>query len=80
MGLHAAIAEPAGYRALATDVPDSIERLLRQYLSTRKQEENLRAWFTRHTNEELHAYLSGGELEFAERDLPSGRVPHGVGD
>jgi sulfite reductase (ferredoxin) len=80
VGLHAAIAEPAGYRALATEVPDSIERLLRKYLSTRKQEENLRAWFTRHTNEELHSYLSGGELEFAERDLPSGHVPHGVGE
>jgi sulfite reductase (ferredoxin) len=80
VGLHAAIAEPAGYRALATDVPDSIERLLRQYLSTRKQEENLRAWFTRHTNDELHAYLSGGEQEFAVRDLPSGQVPHGVSD
>jgi len=80
VGLHAAISEPAGYRALATDVPDSIERLLRQYLSTRKHEENLRAWFARHTNEELHAYLSGGELEFAARDLPSGQVPHGVAD
>jgi len=80
VGLHAAIAEPAGYRALATDVPDSIERLLRQYLSTRKQEENLRAWFTRHTNEQLHCYLSGGDPEFAERDLPSGQVPHGVTD
>ena len=80
VGLHAAIAEPAGYRALATDVPDSIERLLRQYLSTRKHEENLRAWFTRHTNEQLHCYLSGGDPEFAERDLPSGQVPHGVAD
>jgi sulfite reductase (ferredoxin) len=80
VGLYAAISEPAGYRALATDVPDSIERLLRQYLSTRNQGENLRAWFTRHTNEELHAYLSGGELEFAVRDLPSGQVPHGVSE
>jgi len=80
VGLHAAIAEPAGYRCIATEVPDSIERLLREYLSTRDEGENLRAWFTRHTNEELHNYLSGGELEFAERDLPSGQVPHGVAD
>lgn len=80
VGLHAAIGEPAGYRCLATDVPDSIERLLRQYLCSRAPGENLRAWFTRHTNEELHACLSGGPVEFAERDLPAGRVPHGVGD
>jgi sulfite reductase (ferredoxin) len=80
VGLHAAIAEPAGYRCLATDVPDSIERLLRMYLSSRNPDENLRAWFTRHTNDELHAYLSGGPLEFAERDLPAGPVPHGVAD
>jgi sulfite reductase (ferredoxin) len=80
VGLHAAIAQPAGYRALATDVPDSIERLLRAYLSSRTHGENLRAWFTRHTNEQLHSYLSGGSFEFAERDLPSGPVPHGVSD
>jgi sulfite reductase (ferredoxin) len=80
VGLHAAVAEPAGYRCLATDVPDSIERLLRTYLSSRNRGENLRAWFTRHTNEELHSYLSGGPLEFAERDLPTGKVPHGVAD
>ena len=80
VGLHAAIAEPVGYRALATEVPDSIERLLRQYLSTRGLGENLRAWFTRHTNEQLNCYLSGGPLDFAERDLPTGHVPHGVAD
>ncbi len=80
VGLHAAIAEPVGYRAFATDVPDSIERLLREYLSTREQGENLRAWFTRHTSEQLHSYLSGGLIDFAERDLPTGQVPHGVGD
>ena len=80
VGLHAEIAEPVGYRCLATDVPESIERLLRQYLGSRVPGENLRAWFLRHTNDELHAYLSGGTLEIQERDAPVGHVPHGVAD
>ena len=33
LGLHQATARPVGYRCLATEVPDAIERLLRQYLA-----------------------------------------------
>ncbi|MGD0892517.1 MAG: nitrite reductase [Terracidiphilus sp.] len=80
VGQHAAVARPVGYRCLSTHVPDSIERLLRRYLLTRHSEENLRAWFGRHSNEELHVYLSGEKLEVVERDLPTGRVPHAVAE
>ena len=80
VGQHAAIARPVGYRCLATDAPESIERLLRQYLESRQPEENLRAWFGRHTSDELRGHLAGVVLEAVERDTPQGRVPHGVGD
>jgi len=74
------ITRPVGYRSPAALVPDAIARLLRKYLATREPDENLRAWFARHSNDELRAYLAGEILESVERDLPSGRVPHAVAD
>jgi len=80
VGLNAAIARPVGYRCPAPLVPDAIERLLRHYLADRQQGENLRAWFSRYPNDELRAYLAGEVLAPVERDVPTGRVPHGVAD
>lgn len=80
VGEHAGIARPVGYRCPAPLVPEAIERLLRQYLADRSPDENLRAWFGRHSNDELRAHLAGEVLEAVERDLPTGRVPHGVAD
>jgi sulfite reductase (ferredoxin) len=80
VGQHAAISRPVGYRCPAPQVPEAIERLLRQYLISRESGENLRAWFLRHTNEELRSHLAGEILEPVERDLPTGRVPHAVAD
>jgi sulfite reductase (ferredoxin) len=80
VGQHAAISRPVGYRCPAPLIPDAIERLLREYLADRQPEENLRAWFSRHSNDELRAYLAGEALTAVERDAPAGRVPHGVGD
>jgi sulfite reductase (ferredoxin) len=80
VGQHASIARPVGYRCLATNVPESIERLLRRYLASRLPEENLRAWFSRFSNDELRAHLAGEVLAAVERDVPAGRVPHGVND
>jgi sulfite reductase (ferredoxin) len=80
VGQHAGFARPVGYRCLATDVPESIERLLRQYLASRNLEENLRQWFGRHTNEELRGHLAGEVVAAVERDKPSGPVPHSVAD
>jgi sulfite reductase (ferredoxin) len=80
VGQHAAVARPVGYRCPATLVPEAIERLLRQYLSSRNPGENLRAWFSRHSDDQLRAHLAGEALAPVERDIPAGRVPHGVAD
>jgi len=80
VGQHAQIARPVGYRCPAPLVPESVERLLRNYLADRQPDENLRAWFSRYSNDELRRYLAGEVLEPVERDLPTGRVPHGVAE
>ena len=80
VGQHAGIARPVGYRCAAPLVPDAIERLLREYLADRLPDENLRAWFGRHSNDELRAHLAGEVLAAVERDLPTGRVPHAVAE
>jgi sulfite reductase (ferredoxin) len=80
VGQHAGIARPVGYRCPAPLVPEAIERLLRAYLAGRTPEENLRAWFGRNSNDALRAHLAGEALEAVERDLASGRVPHGVAE
>lgn len=80
VGQHAGVARPVGYRCLATEVPTAIERLLRHYLAGRGTNENLRAWFARHSNDELRAQLAGEVLPPAERDQPTGHVPHAVAE
>jgi sulfite reductase (ferredoxin) len=80
VGRHAGISRPVGYRCPAPLVPEAIERLLRRYLAGRLPEEDLRAWFGRHSNDELRAQLSGEVVAAVERDLPAGRVPHGVSE
>ena len=80
VGQNAGISRPVGYRSPAVLVPEAIARLLRKYLVTRDGDENLRAWFARHSNDELRAYLAGETLAPVERDLPTGRVPHAVAD
>ena len=78
VGAWARTARPLGYRALATEVPEALERLLRSYLATRDGAENLRAWFARHSDAELREFLAGQQFTPVERDLPSRGVPHGV--
>ena len=80
VGLHAGISRPVGYRSPAALVPEAIERLLRHYLAGRQPDESLRAWFARHSNDELRAQLAGEVLAPVERDVPAGRVPHGAAD
>ncbi|HEU5458780.1 MAG TPA: nitrite/sulfite reductase [Terracidiphilus sp.] len=80
VGQTAGIARPVGYRCPAPLVPEAIERLLRQYMASRYLQENLRQWFSRHSNDELRAHLAGEDLDEVERDLPTGRVPHAVAD
>jgi sulfite reductase (ferredoxin) len=78
LGLHQSIARPIGYRCLATDVPDAIERLLRSYLDERLPQENLRAFLARHSDVELRERLAGELVSAVARDRPEGRVPTGV--
>jgi sulfite reductase (ferredoxin) len=80
VGKHSAISRPVGFRSPAPLVPEAIERLLRHYLASRLPDENLRAWFSRYSNDELRGYLAGEVVEPVERDLPTGAVPHGVAD
>ncbi|MEO6965292.1 MAG: nitrite/sulfite reductase [Acidobacteriaceae bacterium] len=79
VGLHQALSRPVGYRCAATEVPEAMERLLRRYLATRTESENLRAYFARHSNEELRNQLAGAAVESAARDLSPGPVPVGAG-
>jgi sulfite reductase (ferredoxin) len=78
VGLHQSIARPVGYRCLASEVPDAIERLLGRYLGERLPGENLRSFFARHSNDELRERLAGELVAVVARDLPQGRVPTGV--
>ena len=70
LGLHQATARPVGYRCLATEVPESIERLLRHYLTARQAGENLRQFFVRHSDTELREFLAGKSVDAVTRDLP----------
>ncbi|HTU41512.1 MAG TPA: nitrite/sulfite reductase [Candidatus Aquilonibacter sp.] len=78
LGLNQSIARPVGYRCLATEVPEALERLLRVYLADRDGGENLRQFFTRHSDAELRDYLAGHAFDAVARDLPEGRVPSSV--
>jgi sulfite reductase (ferredoxin) len=62
LGAHAGLARVVNYRCLSEDVPDALERLLREYLGTRAQEENLRAWLAARSNDQLRGVLESGEL------------------
>lgn len=82
LGLHQATARPTGYRCLATEVPDAIERLLSRYLVERELGENLRHFFARHTDEQLRELLAGKFVPTAARDLPQNLAQSagGLGD
>lgn len=75
LGEHAGFARAVGYRAPATEVPVAMERLLKTYLKDRTQNENLRQYFSRFSDEELRGQLAGAVVAAAERDKPSGRPP-----
>jgi sulfite reductase (ferredoxin) len=83
LGLHQGTARPVGYRCLATEVPGAIERLLRQYLAVRHEGENLRRFFSRHSDTELRELLAGQPMEAVLRDLPGvsaqGSAAHAAG-
>jgi sulfite reductase (ferredoxin) len=78
VGQFASIARPIGYRCPAMEVPAAIERLLRSYLDLRQSQENLRQFFSRHSDGAIRTFLAGQEVEAVVRDAASGAVPRGV--
>jgi sulfite reductase (ferredoxin) len=77
-GTFQTIARPVGYRCAAHEVPDAIERILRQFRATREPGENLRRFFARHSDAEVREILAGGQIDAVERDLPSAPAPHAM--
>ena len=73
-----ALARPVGYRCLASEVPESIARLLARYTELRTSGEDLQQFFARKSNDELRAFLAGGETAVFQRDVPVAPAPHGV--
>jgi len=78
VGKFQAFARPVGYRCLASEVPEAIERLLTQFELLRDDQENLRQFLHRHDTDDIRSWLAGSVISAVERDLPSGTVPHGV--
>jgi sulfite reductase (ferredoxin) len=70
VGKYARTARPLGYRAAADEVPAAIERMLRAYLSARKEGEDLRSYFARTDDDSLRAQLAGTVIDPVERDAP----------
>ncbi|HEV2710750.1 MAG TPA: nitrite/sulfite reductase [Edaphobacter sp.] len=75
VGKYAGIARQIGYRAAAEDCPAAIERMLRAYLATRTEGEDLRAYFARTDDNALRAQLAGTVVDPVERDA----APVGAG-
>jgi sulfite reductase (ferredoxin) len=75
VGKYAGIARQIGYRAAAEDCPAAIERMLRAYLATRTEGEDLRAYFARTDDVTLRAQLAGTVIDPVERDA----APVGAG-
>ncbi|GAC1689257.1 MAG: sulfite reductase SirA [Candidatus Acidiferrum sp.] len=78
VGHFASIARPVGFRCAATEVPGAIARVLGGFQKNRSSNESLREFFARHNNDEIRALLAGDSVQAMARDLPEGRVPHGV--
>jgi sulfite reductase (ferredoxin) len=78
VGKYQSVARPIGYRCLARDVPNAIERLLRSYLELRLPGENLRQFFGRFSDPQIREFLAGVTIPPVERDLPTERPSHGL--
>ncbi len=80
LGEHQRLSRPIGYRCPASEVPAALERLLRAYVSNRFDNENLRAYFSRFSDEELREQLAGTVVIPVARDISLGPVPQAVGN
>jgi len=78
LGQIATIARPVGYRCAASDVPDSIARLISNFHDHRCEKETLRAFLARKTSDQIREILAGETRAPVERDLPQATTPQGV--
>jgi sulfite reductase (ferredoxin) len=78
VGRHQSLARPVGYRCLATETPDAIERLLYAYLDEREEGEKFRSFCARKTDEELRAMLAGDLAPSLTQNTSSEAVPVGL--
>jgi sulfite reductase (ferredoxin) len=78
VGKYQSFARLTGYRCLASEVPEAIERLLVTYLAERRRGENFRQFCACLTDDQLRAMLAGAQMDAAARDPSPGRPPHGV--
>ncbi len=78
VGREQSIARPVGYRCLASEVPDAIERLMSRFGEFGYPGENLRKFLARHSTDEIRWFLSGIPSAAVERDQPQARPPHGI--
>ena len=78
VGQNQRIARPVGYRCMATEVPKALERLVRTYMANRFENENLRSYFSRFSDDQLRSQLAGYDVPAAERDTATGNVPEQV--
>ncbi len=78
LGEHAGFARQINYRAVATQVPDAIEHLLRAFQKDRKDGENLRSWFARTDDAHLRDVAAGHHVRPVDHDKDLARTPAGV--
>lgn len=67
----AAIGRPVLRRVPAPEVHRVIERLFRAWLTERQDGEPLQRFFTRHTDEELTSFATGGEIALDSSSTPA---------
>ena len=75
VGEHQRLARRISFHCSAPEVPDAIAHLLATYVATRRDDENLRAYFARSSDEELRAQLAGAVEAGMGRDTVAGPVP-----
>jgi sulfite reductase (ferredoxin) len=77
VGTHQAFARPVGYRCLATETPEAIERLLYAFLDEREEGETFRSFCARNSDQDLRAMLAGEWSMPMTRDASGEMVPLG---
>ena len=59
LGQNSTLSRAVGYQCTAEDLPDALGRLLHDYLQERTENESVRDYLSRNSNEALRAILAG---------------------